>query len=252
MTRLIADYVRTRTAVTVTGTPTPAGGTSAVTGSVRTLGGDPVAGGSVALSGTPRDGRYQVQEFRGTVPAGASEAVIQVHNYTNPGSADLALYEAGYAEGTDTTNLVPNARFQWGWAVSDGASVSVTPSDCGAGNMLRVVPTPGQTFFSNSDSFTVTPGAGYRFWVAARIPEASAGNVQIALALLDADQPEISRDDHPLAPAPIALATATTNATGDFSLATSPLETGRYSLLAEYPGNPTYWPARARTEVTVP
>ena len=251
-THLIADYARTRTAMTAAVIPATTGGTFAVTGSVRTLGGDPVAGGRVALTATPRDGQYQVLEFTGTVPVGASEAVIQVHNYTNPGSADLRLYEVGYTEGAGTTNLVPNARFQWGWAVSDGASVSVTPSDRGAGSMLRVVPTPSQTFFSNSDFFTVTPGAGYRFWVAARIPEASAGNVQIALVFPKADQPEIRRDDHPLAPAPIALGTATTDATGGFSLTTSPFEAGRYALLAEYAGNATYWPARARTEVTVP
>ncbi len=78
MTQLIADYVRTRTAVTAAVIPPTTGGTIAVSGSVRTVGGDPVAGGRVALSVLSRDGRYQILEFAGTVPAGASEAVIRI------------------------------------------------------------------------------------------------------------------------------------------------------------------------------
>jgi len=91
MTRLVADYARTRTAVTVTGNPASSGGTVNVTGSMRTLGGDPVAGGTITVKTIPRDGPYQVLQFTGTVPAGASEAVIQIHNCASPGAADLAL-----------------------------------------------------------------------------------------------------------------------------------------------------------------
>ena len=103
-THLIADYARTRTAMTNAATPATTGGRIAVTGSVRTLGGDPVAGGSVAVSATPRDGPYQVLELRGTVPAGVSDALIGIRVNTEgagPGSADLTFYEVGYAEGTE-------------------------------------------------------------------------------------------------------------------------------------------------------
>ena len=41
-TRLVADYIRTRTTVTVAGIPATTGGAVAVTGDVRTLGGEPV------------------------------------------------------------------------------------------------------------------------------------------------------------------------------------------------------------------
>lgn len=251
-THLIADYARTRTAVTVAVTPATTGGTIAVFGSVQTRAGDPIAGGSVAVTAIPRDRPYQVLEFTGPVPAGASEAVIQTFKDASPGSADLKVYEVGYAEGASKTNLVPNARFEWGWGASGGASVSVTPSDRGAGSMLRVVATQSQTFFDNSGSFAVTPGGEYRFWVAVRVPEASADIVQIAPIFLKADQSEIRRDIHPLAPAPIPAGTTTPDASGVYTLATSPLEAGRYRLLVEYAGNATYWPARARTEVTVP
>ena len=69
-THLIAEYTRRRTTATVTGTPATTGGTIAVSGGVRTLGGDPVGSGTVALTAIPRDGPYQVLELRGTVPTG--------------------------------------------------------------------------------------------------------------------------------------------------------------------------------------
>jgi hypothetical protein len=56
----------------------------------------------------------------------------------------------------------------------------------------------------------------------------------------------------PLAPAPIPADSATVDATGAFSLTTSHLESGRYRLTATYAGDDTFWPARARTGVTVP
>ena len=253
-THLIADYARTRTAMTNAVTPATTGGTIALTGSVRTLGGDPVAGGRVALAATPRDGRYQVLEFRGMVPAGASEAVIGIRVNTEgagPGAADLTIYEVGYAEGSGTTNLVPIGRFQWGWGPSDDASVPVA-SDRGSGMMLRVVATSTQAVGDNSGSFAVTPGAAYRFWIAVRVPEASVGSAYVAPIFLKADQSEVRRDIHPLAPVPIPAGVATTDATGAYTLTTSPLDAGRYRLLVEYAGNATYWPARARTEVEVP
>ena len=254
MTRLIADYIRTRTAVTVTGTPATSGGTIAVTGSVRTLGGDPVAGGRITVKTVPRDGPYQVLQFTGTAPAGASEAVIGIRANTEgagPGAADLTIYEVGYAEGSGTTNLVPNARFEWGWGTSDDASVPVA-SDRGTGMMLRVVATPTQAVGDNSGSFAVTPGAAYRFWIAVRVPEASVGSAYVAPIFLRADQSEVRRDIHPLAPGPIAVGTATTDATGAYALTMSGVDAGRYWLDATYAGDKAYWPARARTEVTLP
>jgi hypothetical protein len=257
-THLIADYARTRTAMTNAVTPATTGGRIAVAGSARTLGGDPVAGGSVVVTATPRDRPYQVLELRGTVPAGVSDALIGIRVNTEgagPGSADLTFYEVGYAEGTSTVNLVPNARFDEGlqsWGPWGGGSLTAQASDRGTGRMLRAVVTPSQTLGVNSGSFAVTPGATYRFWVAVRVPEASVGSAYIAPIFLATDQIEGRRDPLALAPAPIALGTATTDPSGAYTLTTSPLEAGRYRLLVEYAGNATYWPARARTEVTVP
>ena len=258
MTRLIADYIRTRTVASVTGTPSPAGGTIAVTGTLRTLGGDPVAGGSVVLTATPRDGPYQVLEFAGMVPAGAAHALIEIGSNAQglgPGPADLTFYEIGYAEGGAGANLVPNARFDqglldWGETKLGDGGLTVVPSDRG-GSMMRMVVTPAQRLYSASGSFPVTPGAAFRTWAAVRVPETSTGNAYIAPAFFTSDWKEVRRDIHPLGPVP-TVGTTVTDATGAYALTMSPREPSRYWLLAEYAGNTTYWPARAQTEVTVP
>ena len=256
-THLIADYIRTRTTVTATVTPTTSAGTITVTGTVRTLGGDPVAGGTVALSAVPRDGPYQVIELQGTVPAGQSRALIGIRTNAEgpgPGPADVTFYEIGYTEGTETTNRVPNARFDDGaWDYDGTASFTTVPSDRSAGNMLRIVATPAQSVVSNSGEFSVTAGAPYRMWVAVRVPEASIGSTVVDLIFLGSGEIESTRERLQLAlPAPTPAGSTTTDVTGRYSLTTSALDAGRYWLAATYAGNPTYWPARQRTEVTVP
>ena len=254
LTHLIADYIRTRTRLSL-GTPSVAdGGRFALSGRLATASGASVGGAAVEVTATPRDGPYQVLEFRGTVPAGVSEAVIGIRVNTEgagPGSADLTFYEVGYAEGASTANLVPNGHFEWGWGGSTDASVSV-PSDRGTGMMLRVVATPAQYIGDNSGSFAVTPGAEYRFWVAVRVPEASIGSAYIAPIFLRTEQSEGRRDIHPLAPAPIPVGTATTDAAGAFSLTTSVIEAGRYRLRAAYPGDAARWPAEAQVDTLAP
>ena len=170
-TRLMADYMRTRTAVTAAVTPATTGGTMAVTGTLRTLGGDPVVGGSVALTLTPRDAPYRVVEFRGTVPADARVALVTIganREGFGPGAADLTFYEVGYAEGSAPDNLVTNPRFDqgltdWDETTGDG-SLTLASSDRGSGSMMRMVVTPAQSLYSASGSFAVTPGAAYRVW----------------------------------------------------------------------------------------
>ena len=253
-THLIADYIRIRTTISIEPPAAVGGGLVEVAGFVRTRGGQSIGGAAVDVTATPRDGAYQVLEFRGTVPAGASQAVIGIRVNTEdagPGSADLTFYEVGYAEGASTANLVPNGHFEWGWGAEDDASVPV-PSDRGSGMMLRVVATTTQAVGDNSGSFAVTPGAQYRFWVASRIPEASIGSAYIAPIFLVAGGSEVRRDIHQLAPAPIPVGTATADATGAFSLTTSAMEAGRYRLRAAYPGDDARWPAWARVDVIVP
>lgn len=262
-THLIADYTRQRTSLAIDAPAPTDAGRLMVGGQVRTLGGMPIAGAQIDVAATPRDGAYQVFAFTGTVPAGASQAVIGIRVNTEgagAGSADLTFYEIGYAEGADGVNLVPNARFDQGlegldcWApyVGDGNLVVVASDHDDGSSMLRTVVAPVQTLSSNSCAFSVTPGAEYRLWFAARIPEASMGSAYVAPIFLNGDWADLGRDVHPLAPAPIAVGVAVTGAMGRFSLTTDVLEAGRYRLQATYPGDTARWPAWARAEVVVP
>ncbi|MCU0504218.1 MAG: Ig-like domain-containing protein [Chloroflexi bacterium] len=110
--------------------------------------------------------------------------------------------------------------------------------------------TPDQDVGLESAAYPVTPGARYRLWVAVRVPEASVGSAYVAPIFLQSV--ETRRDIHPLTPQPIAVGSAATDPTGAWSLSTTTLESGRYRLLAEYAGDATYWPARARMELVVP
>jgi hypothetical protein len=254
-THLIADYTRTRTRLTIDQLASASVSQQTVAGRLGTLGGVPIAAASVDLTATPRDGAYQVLEVRGRVPAGASEAVVGIRvndPSTPPASADLRLYEVGYAEGDNGPNLVPNATFEQGltnWIPPEGTpGISLLPSDHGPGSMMRIVATPTDTFGSNSGVFRVTPGSAFRVWVAARVPETSMGSTWLAAMFLGLDVPlDLVR----LAPAPIPVGTATTDTTGAFLLATSALEAGRYRLRVAYAGDATRWPARAEAELLV-
>ncbi len=260
LTRLMADYMRTRTALTAALTPATTGGTTTVTGTLRTLGSDPVVGGSVVITLTPRDAPYRVVEFHGTVPAGAGVSLVTIganREGYGPGTADLTFYEVGYAEGSAPDNLVTNPRFElglanWDETTGDG-SLTLAPSDRGSGSMMHMVVTPSQSLYSASGSFAVTPGAAYRVWAAVRVSEASPGTTYLAPMFFTADwKTKVRQDSYPLGPTPIALGPATNDARGDFSATASPPQAGRYWLVAEYAGDATYWPARDRTEVTVP
>ncbi len=256
----LGPAIRTPTAASIAASPASTGGSFAVEGSLRTLGGGPIAGASVALTATPRNEIAQVLEFTGRVPADAAVALVTIGanaEGVGPGPADLTFYEVGYSEASAGTNVVPNARFDkgtldWGETSGDG-SLTVVPSDLGSGSMMRVVVTPEQWLYAASGSFAVKPGAAFRVWAAVRVPESSLGNAYIGPLFFTSDwKTEVGRDLHPLAPAPLDLGATVTDASGSFALTIGPLEPGRYTLVAEWAGNASYWPARARTEVTVP
>ncbi len=256
-THLIADYLRARSTLSIDPPAASGGGRLGVSGFVRTRGGQAIGGARVDLLATPRDGPYQVQELRGTVPAGATHAVVGVRvnqEGAGPGSADLTFYELGYAEGSGA-NLVPHPRFEAGldgWGPWGLGSLTAPPSDRDAGRMLRVVVVPTQDLGFNSDPFAVTPGASYRFWLAGRIPEASIGSAYAGVIFLGPAETEVRRDVRPLAPVAIEAGRATTGATGAFALTSSDLEAGRYRLRAAFPGDAARWPAWAEAEALVP
>jgi hypothetical protein len=253
-TGLIARYVRARTALDVAAARGAEG--PRAMGRLRTLGGAPVVGAHVAVAATPLDGAYQVLEVAGTVPAGATHAVVGIRvnqEGAGPADADLTVYEVGYAEGAGGTNLVADPTFaqgldRWDWW-GDG-TVTTPDSDRGSGRMLRVVAPATRSLGINSGGFPVTAGADFRAWIAVRVPSSSADAAYVAPIFLAAD--EVRRDIRAIAPAPIPLGTATTDASGGFAQSLIGLEAGLYRVTVEWPGDATRWTARARTEVRIP
>ncbi len=252
-TGLIAAYTRTRTAAEVSAARA-ADGPRAM-GRLRTLGGAPVAGASVAVSATPLDGAYQVLEVAGTVPEGATYAVMGIRvnqEGAGPGAADLTVYEVGYAEGGGA-NLVTDPSFDQGldrWDRWGDVTTETPASDRGSGRMLRIVAAADRSMGMNSAEITVTPGAAYRAWIAVRVPAASAHVAYVAPIFLAAG--EVRRDTLWIAPAPIPLGTTTTDVSGGFTRGLGGLEPGLYRVSAEWPGDRTRWPARGRAEVRIP
>jgi len=255
-THLIADYTRARTDLALDPVSTTNTATAILAGVVRTRGGQRVPAARVDMSATPRDGVFQVFDFRGHVPAGATRAVIGVRvnqEGAGPGPADLTFYAFGYSEASGA-NLVPHPQFESGlsgWGPWGDASLTAAPSDRASGLMLRAVASSSETLGFNSDTFGVTPGAEYRFWFSGRVPEASIGSAYVAVIFVS-DVSEVRRDVHPLAPAAISLGDLTTDRTGWFSFTSPTLEVGRYRLRATYPGDATRWPAWADADVAIP
>jgi hypothetical protein len=254
-THLVADYVRPRPAMSVSARELSSGRVELV-GDILAPSGGPAASGAVAVTAMPRDGPYQVIETRGTVPADVTRALVGVRtNNEGPGphAADITFYEIGYEEEGDQESRVPNGRIRSGaWDHAGSGSLSVEPNDRGGGGMMRLRASPDQTIMSNSREFSVTPGATYRLWIAARVPEASVGSTTVDLIFLDANGIETDRAPRarlPVAPAPIPVGATTTDAEGGYRLVIADLEPGRYRLTADYAGDAAHWPARAAVSI---
>ncbi len=254
-THLVADYFRPRPTMMLAARPL-SGHRIELTGTLRGPEGGPVPAATVVITAVPRDGPYQVIELQGTVPPAATRALAGIRTNTEgpgPGAAKLTFYEIGYAEQGERANRVPNGRFKKGpWDLAGSGSLSLKPSDRGGGRMMRLRASPKQTILSNSRDFRVTPGAMYRLWIAARVPEASVGSTAVDLIFLDGTGTEIDRARLPVAAAPIPLGSTASDATGTYRFVVTDLEPGRYQVAAEYAGHATSWPARAGLAVSVP
>jgi hypothetical protein len=227
-----------------------------ISGSLRTAGGDPIAGGTIGLTATPIDGAYQVSGLNGRVPAGATKAVIGLRaniEGAGPGPVHLSVYELRYTQGTSRQNRVPDPRFAGGlarWPPGGSARVRVLASDHGSGRMLRIDATSKQSTLITSAEFRVTAGAAYRFSAAVRVPASSAGNAYVAVIFLN--DTEVARERMELSPRPITLRRfATTTVSGEFVAAGLKLEPGRYRLSVTYLGDIDHWPSTTETSVTI-
>ena len=254
-THLVADYFRPRPTMTLA-VRALSGHRIELAGALRVPEEGSAPADTVAITALPRDGQYQVIELQGTVATGATRALVGIRtNNEGPGpkAANLTFYEIGYTEQGEHANRVPNGRFTKGvWDLAGSGSLSVKRSDRGGGRMMRLRASSKQTILSNSREFSVTSGATFRLWIAARVPEASVGSTDVDLIFLDRTGTETGRARLPVAPAPIPVGSTASEATGAYRLVVTGLEPGRYRVTAEYAGHATYWPARAGLAVTVP
>lgn len=251
-THLVANYFRTRPTMSVSARELSRDRVELL-GDIRVPEGGASPADAVVVTAVPRDGPYQVIEMRGTVPAGVMRALVGIRTNTEgpgPQPANLTLYEIGYSEEGDQDNRVPNGRFSSGaWEPGGSGTLSVKRSDRGGGRMMRLRATSTQTILSNSGEFPVTPGATYRLWIAARVPEASVGSTDVDLVFLGGNGIETDRARMPVAPSPISVGGATADASGEYRLVIAGLEAGRYWVTAEYPGDAAHWPARVAVSI---
>jgi hypothetical protein len=251
-THLVADYFRTRPTMSLAARELSRGRVE-LAGDLRVPQGGATPADAVAVTAVPRDGPYQAIEMRGTVPAGVTRALVGIRTNTEgpgPRAANLTFYEIGYGEKGDPANRVPNGRFRSGaWEPGGSGSLSVRRSDRDGGRMMRLRATSEQSILSNSAEFSVTPGAAYRLWIAARVPGASVGSTEVHLIFLGGDGIETDRARLAVAPAPIPVGATTADDAGVFRLVIADLEPGRYHVTAEYPGDAAHWPARATASI---
>ncbi len=96
-THLIVDYIRARTTLSIEPPAAAGGGLMEVAGFVRTRGGQAIGGAAVDVTATPRDGPYQVLEFRGTHPL--APAAIPVGTATADATGRFSLTSSALEAG---------------------------------------------------------------------------------------------------------------------------------------------------------
>jgi len=243
-THLVARYLRTRTSLTLTAHR------RRIDGALMEVGGTPVAGATVTLVALPTKGDGLVATYRisGTVPEGATRAVVGLRINTEcdcSGRVAMRLDGVRYREGHGTRDLVPNGSFAGGfagWGSWGSAKASLVGR--GAATGLEVRATDRQDYGLDSGAFRVRPGARFRATFTARVGPVSAGHGYFDVVFLGRDG-EVRRSTLPLAPAPIAVGRDRTDREGVFSIDLRDLPSGSYRLTAGFGGDDARWPAQA-------
>jgi hypothetical protein len=219
--------------------------------------GEPIGGAAVTISRLALSGPGSVATttMTGTVPAGASQALLQICiNECNQASApapdDMNFYSYRY---TDQAN----AAFQdfsqgldgWGIESDAGATASVQLVHDATGSSLLFRATAARQIFVNSSAFAVKPGSAFALKMQARVSPASAGSGSFDLIFLydGVERSDLApRMTVPIAAAPVIVAAAQTDADGHFGVAL-PAQTipGRFELQARFAGSNLVWPAFA-------
>jgi len=248
-TALIDRYFRTRTALTVSSDPAAS---RSVVGRLTDDAGKGLDAATVDVSVRELDGpgRYAERTLSGTVPVGATQAILGLRVNTECGcsnASDLALYGVSYTDAGGATNRVANADFASGidrWGLWGSGTTRIEPSDRGdRARMLHVSATSTQFVGLNSASFPVTAGASYTAKFSARVGPTSAGSGYFTVIFLATT--ETSRVTLRVDPEAVVIGSAVTNASGVFTIADADRLAGKLIVEATYVGSERYWPSYA-------
>jgi hypothetical protein len=248
-TYLIDRYFRVRTDVTLQAAFVD-GGSISFQGVLSDFQGNPIAGAPVVLSATPIDGpgAPDTLTLAGTVPAGASQAVLALRINTEcrcNQDAALVWFGASYQENAGPNRVLDGdlSSGATGWHLGGSSNAILLPSELGSGNELAVNVAAGQTVLVNTPAMAVTPGAPFDAAFRARVPPASVGSGFFGVVFRDGAGHELSRVPILLRAAAVAGST-TTAADGTYSVVFSP-PPGDLSISSWFGGDSVRWPARS-------
>jgi len=225
-----------------------------VSGFVHDQVGDPIHGALIEfwLTGLDGPGIYTKYRLSGTVPVGATKAVVGFRANIECGAGAMGkpsftLYDVSYIEDGSDTNRVPNNSFAQGlngWGQWGTGKVTIEPSDLGTGQMLQVAGTDIQTIIVNSPVFAVTRSAYYEVIFGARVSPGSVGSGCFALIFLSPNQ-EVSRVTISFEPARVSYGTVTADADGAFQADFHDIPDGKVLVEATYAGDRLFLPSFA-------
>ena len=219
----------------------------------------PIGAAKVTISRLPLSGPGDIATYTltGTVPAGATQALLQIcvnecGSPVPPAPNDMNFYAYHYADKANTASQNFAGGLD-GWFIENdaGATASVQLASGSGGKSLLFNATAAQQVFVNSSAFAVEPGSAFTMTMRARVSPASADSGNFALIFLfPPDGVERSdlgpRQTVPIAAAPAIVATAETDADGRYSVALpQPTVAGKLQLQARFAGSGTTWPAFA-------
>ena len=122
--------------------------------------------------------------------------------------------------------------------------------------MVQIVATAAQSATLDSSPFPVTGGISFQVAISARVPPASAGSGYFFMAFQDAtgnfvpipgpNPNDLKSETIPFMPNPLTIGTATTDASGNFSLSLGALGSQQVLLESSYGGDGQHWPGYAQ------
>jgi len=220
-----------------------------VTATITDDSGVPVADAAIKVSVAPTGRGVSSQTVGGTVPEGATKAVLLVRvnaEDASVGDVDATLIKVAYSE-NGGPNLIPNGDFSGGrnrWSGHGDPPGSATAVSGGFGSGIRLRATTDQDIFLDGETFDVTPGGPFEFSATYEIDEKSADAVVVSIEFLDIQRKNIFAH---LTSGQVGE--VTTNAEGKATVPLDMIGSTPANVTVNYAGDLDHWPAKATIAV---